>query len=57
MTRSTQKDSAGIRDVSLAMEAGPVMVSSVKDADPSTYREAIQSVNESNWEAAMQERI
>lgn len=41
----------------MALEVGPGVVHSVKEADSSTYREAIQSVDKSKWKQAMQEEI
>nr|CCA26200.1 AlNc14C357G10957 [Albugo laibachii Nc14] len=40
-----------------ATEAGTGVVSNVKDADPSNYRDAIKIVDKNEWEAAMQEEL
>lgn len=47
MTSSVQNDSAGTRDESRALEIGPGVVNSVKDAYPSNCLEAVQSVDKS----------
>lgn len=50
-------DSDGIRDGCIALKVGSGVMHSVKEADPSTYREAIHSVDKSEWKEAMQEEI
>ena len=57
VTRSIQMDSDGIRDGCIALKVGSGVMHSVKEADPSTYREAIHSVDKSKWKEAMQEEI
>lgn len=57
VTRSIQMDSDGIRDGCIALKVGSGVMHSVKEADPSTYREAIHSVDKSEWKEAMQEEI
>ena len=57
VTRSRQLDTAVTKGSKHVTESGTGLVNIVKDADPSKYREAIQSVDKLKWYAAMQEEL